>query len=85
MIYFDSFGVEYLPLEILNFVGNKNIKTNLFRIQHYNSVMCSYFCILFIEFTLEGKTLTDFTNLFSPWYFIKNDEIISRCFQSPEN
>ena len=67
VIYFDSFGVEYIPEEILKFIGNKNIKTNIFRIQDYNSIMCGYFCILFIEFMLTGKTLTDYTNLFSPW------------------
>ena len=66
VIYFDSFGVEYTPEEVLNFVGNKTIKTNLFRIQDV-WLMCGYFCILFIEFMLKGKTLTDFTNLFSPW------------------
>ena len=67
VIYCDSFGVEYIPEEILKFIGNKNIKTNIFRIQDYNSIMCGYFCILFIEFMLTGKTLTDYTNLFSPW------------------
>ena len=48
-------------------LGNKNIKTSIFRIQDYNSVMCGYFCISFIEYILNDKTLTDFTNLFSPW------------------
>ena len=43
--------------------------------------MCGYFCILFIEYMLKGKTLTDFTNLFSPWDFKKNDEIIKRYFE----
>ena len=28
--------------------------------------MCKYFCIGFIDFMLAGKTLTEFTNLFSP-------------------
>ena len=56
VIYFDSFGVEYIPKEIINKVGiNKNIKTNIFRIHDYNSVMCGYFCILFIEFMLKGN------------------------------
>ena len=32
--YFDSFGVEYIPKEIKAFINNKNIKTNIFRIQH---------------------------------------------------
>ena len=64
--YFDSFGVEHIPKEIRTFIGNKNIKTNIFRIQAYDSIMCGYFCIGFIDFMLAGKTLTDFTNLFSP-------------------
>ena len=29
--YFDSFGVEHIPKEIKEFVKNKNIKTNIFR------------------------------------------------------
>ena len=43
--------------------------------------MCGYFCILFIEYMLNNKTLTDFTNLFSLWNFGKNDEIIKKYFQ----
>ena len=38
--YFDSFGVEHIPKEIKTFIGNKNIKTNIFRIQAYDSIMC---------------------------------------------
>ena len=64
--YFDSFGVEHIPKEIKAFISNKNIKTNIFRIQACDSIMCGYFCIGFINFILAGKTLTDFTNLFSP-------------------
>ena len=67
--YFDSFWVEHIPKEIKTFIGNKNIKTNIFRIQAYDSIMCRYFCIGFIDFRLAGKTLTDFTNLFSPYNF----------------
>ena len=63
--YFDSFGVEHIPKEIKAFINNKNIKTNIFRIQAYDSIMCRYFYIGFIDFMLAGKTLTDFTNLFS--------------------
>ena len=62
-------------------IKDKNFKTNIFRIQNYNSVMCGYFCILFIEYMLNDKTLTDFTNLFSPWNFKENDEIIKRHFK----
>ena len=63
--YFDSFGVEHISKEVKNFIKNKDVKTNLFRIQDYNSVTCGFFCILFIEFMIKGKTLNDFTNLFS--------------------
>ena len=42
--------------------------------------MCRYFCIGFIDFMLEGKNLTDFTNLFSPNNFKKNDDIILNYF-----
>ena len=66
VIYFDSFGVEYIPKEIMERIINKNIKSNIFRIQDDNSIMCGYFCILFIKYMLNNKTLTDFTNLFSP-------------------
>ena len=80
VIYFDSFDVEYIPKEIIEKIGNKNIKTNIFRIQENNSIMCGYFCILLIEYMLNNKTLTDFTNLFSPSNFKKNDKIIKRYF-----
>ena len=62
--YFDSFGVEHIPKEIKTFIKNRNIKTNIFRIQAYDSIMCGYFCIEFIDFMLKGNTLTDFTKLF---------------------
>ena len=69
--YFDSFGVENIPKNIKKFISNKNIKTNIFRIQVYDSIMCCYFCIGFINFMSAGKTLTDFINPFSPNNFKK--------------
>ena len=42
--------------------------------------MCGYFCIGFIYFRLAGKTLTDFTNLFSPNNFKRNDDVILKYF-----
>ena len=74
--YLDSFGVEYISKEIKAFIKNKNITTNIFRIQAYDSIMCGYFCIGFIDFMFKGKTLTEYTNLFSPNNFEKNDDII---------
>ena len=80
--YFDYFGVEDLPKEIRTFINNKNIKVNIFRIQAYDSIMCGYFCIGFIDFMLAGKALTEFTNLFSPNNFLKNDKVILNYFMS---
>ena len=70
--YFDSFGEEHIPKEIKAFINNnrnnnnKNIKTNIFRIQAYTSKMFGYFYIGFINFMLARKTLSEYTNLFSP-------------------
>ena len=80
--YFDSFGVEHIPKEIKTFIDNKIIKTDLFRVQVYDSIMCGYFCIGFIGFMLVGKTLTEFKNLFSPNNFKENDDIILNHFMS---
>ena len=63
--YFDNFGVECIPKEIKNFINNKNIIANIFRMQVYDSVMSGYFCTGFIDFMFKGNSLTDFTNLFS--------------------
>ena len=80
--YFDSFGVEHIPKEIKKFVKNKIIIANIFRIQAHGSIMCGYFCIGFINFMLADKKLTDYTNLFSPYDFKKNDDIILNYFMS---
>ena len=79
---FDSFGVEHIPKEIKAFINNKNIKPNIFRIQAYDSVMCRYLCIGFIDFIFKGKTLTQYTIFFSPNNFEKNDDIILKYFMS---
>ena len=81
-VYFDSFGVEYIPKEINKFISNKEIKANIFRLQAYDSIMCGYFCIEFINYMFDGKSLIDFTSLFSPHDFKKNDQIIKRIFKN---
>ena len=82
-VYFDSFGVEeHIPKEINKFISNKEIKANIFRLQAYDSVMCDYFCIEFINYMFDGKSLIDFTSLFSPHDFKKNDQIIKRIFKN---
>ena len=88
-IDFDSFGVEHIPKEIMKFIARtsfglgsrrKQIIRNIYRIQAYDSIMCGYFCIGFINFMFNGKSLTDYTNLFSPNDFNKNDDIILKYF-----
>ena len=78
--YFDSFGVEHIPKEIMKFIRNKNKITNLFRTQAYDSIMYGYFCTGFINFMFKGNSLTDLTNLFSPHDFRKNNDIILDYF-----
>ena len=79
--YLDSIGVEYIPKVIWKFVGNKNIITNIYRIQAYDSIMWVYFCIGFIDFILKSKRLLDNTNLFFPNDYEKNDKIMLKYFQ----
>ena len=79
--YFDSFGVEHIFKEVKKIVNNnKNIIANIFRIQAYDSVMCGCFCIAFIDYMFMGKSLADYTNLFSPNNFKKNVDIIVNYF-----
>ena len=81
VVYFDSFGGEHVPEGIKEFIGDKNIKANIF--QSNNSIMCTYFCIGFIDFILAGKKLTE--NFFSPYDFEKYDSIILGYFKDEEN
>ena len=80
--YFDCFGVEYIPKEIIKSIKNRNTKTDIFRIQAYDSIMCRYFCIGFIDFMFKGKSSTEYTNLFSPNDFKKIDDTILKYFMS---
>ena len=57
VIYFDCVRVEYISKEVEKFMDNKNITTNTFRIQSNYSVMGRYFCIGFIDFMLNSKSL----------------------------
>ena len=64
------------------FIGNKNIIKNIYRMQTYDSIMWEYFCI---DFMLKGKSLLQYTNLFSPNEYETNDKIISKYFQQNLN
>ena len=78
--YFDSFGIEHIPKKVKKFIGNRNIISNIYRIQNNDSIMCGCFCIGFIDYMFKGKSLIDYTDLFSPNNFKKNDDIILKYF-----
>ena len=48
----------------------------------YDSIMSEYFCIVFIVFVFEGKSLLDYTNLFSPNEYEKNNETLPKFYRS---
>ena len=78
--YFNSFKVEHSSKETKNFRGNKKITINIFRTRTYDSIMCGYFCIGYIDFMLRSKNLLEYTSLFSPGEYEKNDKIILKYF-----
>ena len=84
-IYFDSFGVERISIEIRKVIGNKTVKTNIYRIRAYDSIVYGYLCIWLIDFMLKGKSLLEYTNLFSPDEYEQNDEIVLKYFQQNLN
>ena len=49
-VSFDSFGIEYVPQEVLNKIRAKSITHNIFRMQNNESIMCGFYCIAFIEY-----------------------------------
>ena len=80
-MYFHYFGIEYIPQDVLNKIKDKSITHNIFRIQDNQSIMSGFYCIAFIEYMLAGKTLLDYTNLFSPNDYKKNGKIIYNYFK----
>ena len=79
--YVDSSGVEHFLKEIRKFFRNKNIIANIYRIQVYDSIMCGYFCIWFVDFMSKDKSWLKYSNLFSPKDYDKNHKIILKYFQ----
>ena len=63
--HFDSFLVEDIPKEIRNLIENKNITTNIYKIQTYDSIMCGYFCIEFIDLCEKVKFIRLYEFVFS--------------------
>ena len=67
-VYFDSFGIEHIPQEVLSKIRGK-------------SIMCLFYCIAFLEYMIAGKKLLNNTNLFSPNNYEKNGKIIYKYFK----
>ena len=80
VIFFESFGDEYIPIVIKNFTDSKMIKLNIYRTKSYNSIICECFCIGLIDFMLNKERLVGFTNLFSQNKFQKNCETALEYF-----
>ena len=81
-IYFDSFGIGYLPQDVLNKIRDKSITHNIFRTQDNESIMCGFYCTAFIEYMIAGKTLSDYTNFRSPNGYKKSEKIINKYFKN---
>ena len=73
--------LEHIPKETKKFIGNKNIITDIYRRQSFDSTVCEHLCIEFINFMLKGKSLLDYTNLYSHNEYERNDKIILKYFQ----
>ena len=56
--------LKHIPKEIKSSIGSRSLLTNIFRVKAYNSVICGYFCIGFIDHIVAGETLIDNTSLF---------------------
>ena len=54
-VYFDYFGIECNPQEILNKIKDNSITYNIFRTQDNESTMSGFYCIAFMEYMLAGK------------------------------
>ena len=77
----------FIPQEVSSKIKDKYITPNIIttriqdneykiiRIQGNEPIMCGFYCIVFIEYMLSGKTLLYYTNFFSPNDYKKNDKI----------
>ena len=80
-IYYNSFGIGYIHQKVLNIIKDKYITHNIFRIQDDDCIICRFYCIAFIKYMIPGKTLLDYTNIFSPNDYKKKDKIIYMYFK----
>ena len=74
--YFDSFGVEHIPQEVLKKTKHKSITHNIFRMQDNDFIKWEFYCMTFVGYMLAGKALLDYINLFSMNDCKRRDKII---------
>ena len=73
---FDSFGIGDIPNNLYKIYKNYNIITNIYRLQHLNSILCGLFCVLFCLYKVDSKNkFISFLNLFNSNNFLKNELI----------
>ena len=73
---FDSFGVEYIPIDIFKVYKNYKIIANIYQIQDISSNLCGMFCVLFILYDIKSKNDSNkFLTLFNSNDFLKNELI----------
>ena len=78
--YFDYLGIKYIRQEDLNKIKDKSIPQNIFRTKDDDFIMCGFYCIVFIEYMIAGRTLSNYTNFFSNDYE-NNEKIIYKYFK----
>ena len=76
IIYFDRFGVEHILKEMKKFIRHKNIISNIYRIQAFDSIMCGYFCNWIYWFYAKRQKFLRLYKLYSPNKYEKNDETL---------
>ena len=74
-VSFDTLRIEYILPEVLNKIRDKSITHNIFRIQDDDSNVYGFHFTTFIEYINAGKPFLDYTNLFSPNDYQKNDKL----------
>ena len=72
-------GLKIFQKKLKNLIES-NIIINVYRIQLFDSIMCGYSCIGFIDFMLKSESLLEHTNLFSPNDYEKNNKTILKYF-----
>ena len=63
VIYFDSTGLKHIPKKIRKFIGNKNIKTSIYRMQAFDSIMNSILLYWIYWFHIKRKKFIELYKL----------------------